>query len=263
MSFFTVNDISAGYGRKNIINNVSFEAEKGELVGIVGANGSGKTTLLKALCGIISHKGKVLLDGEVLEDLSTKKLARICSYIPQKSGIEIEISVLDAVLMGYNPQLKLLEQPTGEMIEKAKRTLSLVGLDGMEDEGFLTLSEGQKQLVILARTLVSTSKLLLLDEPESALDFRFRYGIMKIIKKWVTEGEGAAIMTLHDGNLALNYCDRLILINGGEVIGTIFPKTDPITKTEEMLSRIYGGISIRKISKSNGDDGLVMIPEEE
>lgn len=263
MSFFSVDHLRAGYGKKNILSDISFSLEQGHILGILGANGCGKTTLLKCLCGILSHGGECTLLGEKLEALSAKQIAQVCSYIPQRSGISIDISALDVVLMGFNPKLRLLELPNEEMKQKAKEALALVGLVGRENENYLSLSEGQKQLCILARTLISDANLLLLDEPESALDFRFRYQTLAILKAWVVQKQRGAIVTLHDGTLALNDCDELLLLSDGKVLGTVHPKTDPIEKTEEMLSHIYGSISLQRCFGKDGREHIVMIKEAE
>lgn len=263
MSFFSASSICAGYGKKNILSDVSFSAEKGKLMGVLGANGCGKTTLLKCLCGILPHEGECTLLGERLEGLSSRAIAKKCSYIPQRSGISIEISALDVVLMGFNPNLGLLQHPGKKMRTAAKEALELVGLGGREDDDYLSLSEGQKQLCILARTLVSDANLLLLDEPESALDFRFRYKLLSILKNWVRQKDRGAIVTLHDGALALNYCDELLLLSSGTVLGKIYPRTDAIDKMEEMLGKIYGSITLQKCCDKNGKEHLVIIKEEE
>jgi iron complex transport system ATP-binding protein len=263
MSFFSVDHLRAGYGKKNILSDISFSLKEGHILGVLGANGCGKTTLLKCLCGILPHGGECTLLGERLEKLSAKQIAQRCSYIPQRSGIAIEISSLDVVLMGFNPKLRLLEHPNEEMKQKAKEALALVGLKGRENENYLSLSEGQKQLCILARTLVSDANLLLLDEPESALDFRFRYQTLAILKAWVAQKQRGAVVTLHDGALALNDCDELLLLSDGKVLGTVRPKTDPLEKTEEMLSRIYGSISLQRCFGKDGREHIVMIKEAE
>ena len=263
MSFLSVNHLSAGYCKKNILSDVSFSLEEGRILGVLGANGCGKTTLLKCLCGILPHEGECILLGEKIEKLSARQIAQKCSYIPQRSGISIEISALDVVLMGFNPKLRLLEHPNEEMRRKAKNTLSLVGLGGREDENYLSLSEGQKQLCILARTLISDADLLLLDEPESALDFRFRYQMLTILKNWVSREKRGAVVTLHDGTLALNYCDELLLLSGGSVLGIVCPKEDSFEQMEEMLSKIYGSISLQKCFGKNGREHIVMIKEED
>ena len=261
MSFFSVHHLSAGYGKKQILSDISFSLERGHIVGVLGANGCGKTTLLKCLCGILPHEGDCILLGEKNEELSARQLSRRCSYIPQRSGISIEISALDVVLMGFNPRLGLLEHPSKELCRRASEALALVGLGGKEGHNYLSLSEGQKQLCILARTLVSEAHLLLLDEPESALDFRLRYQILGILRDWVAREERGAIITLHDSALALNYCDELVLLSEGKVIGIVSPKTDPIEKAEDMLGRIYGSVSLHRCLDRDRREHMVMIKE--
>ena len=263
MSFFEVQHLSAGYGEKTILNDISFSIPAGTLTGIIGANGSGKTTLLKSICGILPHQGSCLLEDSPLDGLSPRKLARLCSYIPQRSGIAIDISALDVVLMGFNPHLGLLEHPDASMRQSAIRALGLVGLSGREEDNYLTLSEGQKQLCILARTLVSGGKLLLLDEPESSLDFRHRYRMLEILKRWVSEDSRSALVALHDPALALECCDQLLLLDQQQIIGLLRPATDSLPEMEMTLSRIYGKISLIKCPDHTGREHLVMLKEQE
>ena len=263
MRYFSAKGIRAGYGRHTILENISFDLDAGTLMGIIGANGSGKTTLLKSLCGILPHRGTCELESSVLEDLSPKQLARLVSYIPQRSGISIDISALDVVLMGFNPQLGLLEHPTKKMKDTAMQALDQVGLAGKEETNYLHLSEGQKQLCILARTLVSDSRLLLLDEPESALDFRFRHQMLFLLRNWVASRERSAIVTLHDPALALNFCDQLLLLSEGSVLGMIQPKSDSLDKMEQMLRQVYGPISLQRCHNRKGEAQIVMLREDD
>jgi len=262
MSFFSANGLCAGYGSVHVLEDIAFEITEGTLIGILGANGSGKTTLLKAVCGILPHEGTCVLDGAMLEGLSPRNIAKLCSYIPQRSGITIDISVLDVVLMGFNPQLGLFAQPNTSMREAAVQALAQVGLAGREDENYQHLSEGQKQLCILARTLVTQSKLLLLDEPESALDFRYRYRMLEIIRSWVNEKRIGAIATLHDPALALNYCDRILLLHEGKLLGCISPMEDELSHMEALLSKVYGSVSLAQVPNRSGRTQLVMLKEE-
>ena len=124
MSYLSVNGITAGYGKQSVIENISFQLETGALMGVIGANGSGKTTLLKALCGIVPHQGSCALDQTPLKNLSAKHIAKLVSYIPQRSGIAIDISALDVVLMGFNPRLGLLEHRRWGWVAKRKPTIS-------------------------------------------------------------------------------------------------------------------------------------------
>jgi len=263
VSTFHANGICTGYGGRRVIDGLSFSMESGRVMGILGANGSGKTTLIKSICGILRHEGECVLDSVKLEGLSARQLAQQCSYIPQRSGISIDISVLDVVLMGFNPQLGLLEHPSRAMKEQALESLEKAGLGGMADRNYMHLSEGQKQLCILARTLVAGSRLLLLDEPESALDFRYRYRILSIIREWVRLESRFALVALHDPTLALNGCDDLLILKDGRNIGVLHPATDPFEQMEEMLAQIYGIISLAACEDKTGKKHIVMLKEAE
>lgn len=138
-----------------------------------------------------------------------------------------------------------------------------MGLGGKEETNYLHLSEGQKQLCILARTLVSDSKLLLLDEPESALDFRFRYQMLSLLRSWVALGKRSAIVTLHDPSLALNFCDKLLLLADEGVLGILEPKAESLDKIEQMLSMVYGNISLQRCQNRKGESQIVILREGE
>lgn len=263
MSFFQVENIAAAYGNQQILRSVSFTVEAGEIAGILGANGSGKTTLIKSICGILPHAGACILDGDRLDTLPPRKIARRCSYIPQHSGIAIELSALDVVLMGFNARLGLLEQPDARMRAAALAALEQVGLKHRAHDDYLTLSEGQKQLCMLARALVSGSKALLLDEPESALDFRHRHRILSLIRSWIDRERRCALISLHDPQLALRYCDRLLLIDQGQIADELRPNRDALPRMEAALRRLYGNIELARCEDRGGRAHLVMLNEGE
>lgn len=263
MSLVEIKNISAGYSKEMVVENISFEIGQGEIVGLLGVNGSGKSTFVKALCNILSHNGDVIIDGKNTTGLKAKALANLISYIPQHSGISLDMSVLDVVMMGFNPKLKLLENPGKAMKEKASEVLTMVGLGEKLYNNYMMLSEGQKQLVILARALISDGTLLIMDEPESALDFSVRYRMMSIIKGWIKDGGKSGIITLHDTSLALNYCDRLILLKDKKIAGIIDTKSDTIEEIESKLNMIYGQVRVIKAKGSSGRDSLVMIYDSE
>ena len=261
MTFFSVNNLTTSYGKHTILFSLSFDVEVGTTVGILGANGSGKTTLLKSIGGILPHNGTCRLNGEILENKSPKELAKLCSYIPQRSGISIDISVLDTVLMGFYPYLGFLEHPSTEMRKKAMEMIELVGLAGRENMNYLHLSEGQKQLCILARTLVTNSRLLLLDEPESALDFHYRYQTLELLRNWNKNKQSTSLISLHDPILALNTCDKLLLLQDGKTASVIYPKTDSLGDMEKKLRLIYGDVSLHYCTNKNGKRQLIMLKE--
>lgn len=267
MSLVNINNISAGYKtgitKENVIENVTFSIESGELVGILGANGSGKSTLAKAICNIIPHTGDVAINERQITALKAGELAKLISYIPQMSGLSIDISVLDVVLMGFNARLNLLGNPTNEMKDKAREVIKLVGLSDKINTNYMMLSEGQKRLVILARAVVNEGALLVMDEPESSLDFTVRYKLMNIIRNWVSKDSRAGLIILHDVMIALNSCDKLLLLKDKKIVGTVDLHNDTISTIEEQLKKIFGNISIIKAHSKDNNERLIMIYESE
>lgn len=261
MNILEVKNLSAGYGSKSVIENVSFAVDNEKIVGILGANGCGKTTLLKAIAGILPSSGDCLINGSSSRLLKPKEFASIVGYVPQKSGISIDMSLMDVVLQGFNPRLGLLQPPTAAMRIKAAEALNTVGLGGMENQSFLAISEGQKQLCIMARTLCIDRKLLLLDEPESSLDFHFRYHIFSLLRTYISENGSAALVTLHDPLLALNVCDELIIVANSGILGIIKPRQDDKAYMEELLSKIYGDVCLAECYDHSGNRQLIMLKE--
>ena len=168
---FSADGISVYYGSTCAVDNVSFDLMPGQLNAVIGNNGCGKTSLIKAIMGLIKHNGKCQLNEHLLENLSVKKKAQLISYIPQRNNLTISMTVRDVCLLGFNPHMHILGGYTTDMLRRVDKAIDMVGLKGLYESDFLALSEGQKQLCILARTIIEASPLLLLDEPDSALDF--------------------------------------------------------------------------------------------
>lgn len=258
----TVNNLTAGYEKKPVFSQVDLTLKENTMVCLLGENGCGKTTLLKALCGILPSTGRRILNGVDMAGLSPRLLAQSCRYIPQRSGIAIDISALDVVLMGFNPSLGLLQSPTSSMKCRAKEALEIVGLGNRIGENFQSLSEGQKQLCILARTLLLEEGVLFLDEPESALDFRGRYHVLGLIRDWLQSGRRSALVTLHDPQLALAFCDEILLMQDGHILGRLHPKTDSLETIETLLTKLYGPLSVHSCPTRAGVPQLVLIKED-
>ena len=260
-SCLEIEHLRAGYGRRTVLKDASFRVEEGMLTALLGANGCGKTTLLKVLCRQLPCSGRCVLDGKPLEDLSRRALARQVSYIPQRSGIAISLPVLEVVLMGFNPALGVLGRPSGAQKDRAYEALAAVGLEAYAEEDYQRLSEGQKQLCILARTAVEDSRLLLLDEPESALDFFHRHQMMRLLSGLAAGSGKAALVTLHDPALALEYCGRLVLLRDGVCSSVLHPASDSVSRMEQALSEIYGPVRLKRIEDLE-PPRLVMLPAE-
>ena len=200
---FSADGISVYYGSTCAVDNVSFDLMPGQLNAVIGNNGCGKTSLIKAIMGLIKHNGKCQLNEHLLENLSVKKKAQLISYIPQRNNLTIS---RDVCLLGFNPHMHILGGYTTDMLRRVDKAIDMVGLKGLYESDFLALSEGQKQLCILARTIIEASPLLLLDEPDSALDFSNRHLLMQHIRSIVSDGR-CALMCIHSPELALEYFD--------------------------------------------------------
>lgn len=259
MNLLQVENLYAGYGKKQIVQDFSLKIEAGQIVGILGPNGCGKSTLIKALCKGIPYSGNVIMDGHDVRDISEKELAQICSYVPQRSGLSIDISVKDAVMMGFQPYLKLLESPSKEMHDKARKIIEKIGLKEQMADNYMELSEGQKRLCILARSFVADSKLMLMDEPDGALDFGVRNHLLQMVSQNVKNYQGGVLITLHDMNLALAYCDSIYLMKDGKLVDVMNPKEDSIKDMEEKLTKLYGEIRLIEYEESQHNRKHVII----
>ena len=240
-----VKALKVSYDKNVVIENMNLTLREGEFVALLGLNGSGKTTLLKAICGLHeADSGSCIVDGMNGLRMNERNRSRLMSYVPQRNSVIYSISVLDVVLMGFNPRLTILNSPGRVEREMATKVLERLGISEMADDNFLNLSEGQKQLVILARAMVQDTPIMLFDEPDSALDFVNKHMVLDKIRNTIHDDGRCGLITLHDPNYALGYCDRIVLLSSGGVCGEITIKNATRSSVEETLSKIYGDIEV-------------------
>lgn len=248
-------DVSTGYQHREIVHNASLSVAPGEFCALLGLNGCGKTTLMKAVCGLLPvHRGKCLVNGVDCTKDNERQRALKMSYIPQRGSLITGKTVLEVVLMGFNARLHLLDSPGKIHREKAMEALERLGMAHLAQQDYATLSEGQKQIIILARTMVQDTPVMLMDEPDSALDFVNRNLVLGKIRKVLHTQNRAGLITLHDPNFALAYCDSLVLMKHGRILGRIDLKTSSREEIQEALSTIYGTIRILEY-----EHGYVMV----
>ncbi|KAB2328605.1 ATP-binding cassette domain-containing protein [Cytobacillus depressus] len=215
----SVQQITGGYTGDSVIKNVSFEVEKGELFGILGPNGSGKTTLLKMLSGILPFKsGEVTLKGISLKDYSAKELAKIIAVLSQHSNQSFSYTVKETVSLGrYAHQKGWFHSWTQEDERIVIQAMEQTGVVHFESHYIHELSGGERQRVFLAQALAQEPEILLLDEPTNHLDLSFQKDLLDLLKSW-TKNRGLTVISIfHDLNLAGLYCDRLLLLENGEI----------------------------------------------
>lgn len=236
--------LSAGYGRGDVVRDVSFSLFEGELCALLGSNGSGKTTLLRAVCTLLPSRGELFLRGRPVGGLGRRERARRVGYLAQGVRMALELPVLDVVLMGLNPELGLLESPGASHRRRAMEALEWVGIAHLAQLPFQTLSQGQKQMVLFARTMVCAPDLLVLDEPDSALDFRNRSHMLGLLRAYLEQGERAVLLCSHDVNSALAHAHRLLLMKEGSLAYDLELEGLGREKLERALKDVYGPVEV-------------------
>ncbi len=231
-----VKDVEFSYASVPILKNVCIELAESEMLSVVGPNGAGKSTLLRCIDRILSpQKGCILLDERDIKKMSRVELAKKVGYIPQSTTSIFSATVFDVVLIGRRPHISW--RSSEEDTEKVLEILQMLNIEEFAMRDINELSGGQQQKVFIACALSQEPDVLLLDEPTSNLDIRHQLEVMDIIKNIVIEKGIAAIMAIHDLNLAARYADRIIMMNSGKIFAAGNPAS---VLTPENIKHVYG-----------------------
>lgn len=239
-----IKNLSVSFGNKKILNDISLTVKVGELTGILGINGSGKTTLLNAVDGLVDFSGEIFCNGQNLARTHEEERAKLISYIQQRTLLKDGVSAIEFVLYGLNPFLKFYEFPNAEQKEKAKEILIKLGLKEKIYSDFSTLSEGQKQLVVLGRSIIQNAPLMLMDEPDSSLDYNNKHLLYSTVKSTIKEYNVGGLISIHNPTFALKYCDKIFLLSNGKIAGEIDKTKADRVKCEELLRLIYKNVEL-------------------
>lgn len=241
---FMLDNLHVSYGKHEIVRGVSINIGQGEFCVLLGLNGSGKTTILHAACGFLPMRGRCFADNQECTVMNEKKRAHLIAFIPQVCGLSGGKTAHEVVMMGFNARLGLLESPSALQKEAALCALEKLGCASLAQKDFGELSQGQRQLVILARCIVQNTPVMLMDEPDSALDFLNRHRVLSKIRELVKSEGKAGLITLHDPNFAMAYCDRLLLLKDGVIAAELDMRTASAGEVYRKLSLIYGEIEL-------------------
>ncbi|MGI8638843.1 MAG: ABC transporter ATP-binding protein [Pyrinomonadaceae bacterium] len=212
-------NITIGYGVCEVVKDISFTLQNGEILAIVGANGAGKTTLLKSLNGTLPvAKGEILLDGKKLKDYSRREIAQKIAVIAQENETKFPVSVLEFVLSGRFAHGTAFGWETTGDLQIAENALQICDLTNYENRLMNRLSGGERQRVILARALATQAKTLLLDEPTTNLDLAHQALMFRLVRERCKACESSAIIITHDLNLASEFADQILLLKNGKMI---------------------------------------------
>ena len=224
-------------GKQNVLRDVSFSLRSSTITVILGPNGAGKTTLLDICLGWRRpSSGEVRIDGSDILKLSARIRGQAVGLVPQRENIRFDFTVLDYVLLGRAPHLPALGTPGRKDIKIAREALNTVGLYASSGESITTLSGGEYQLMLIARSLAQEPDLLLLDEPTSQLDPANRARVTAVLKK-LTGMSITVLFTSHSPETAASVADTVLLLKHGEIMAAGAPEE---ILTQERLEELYG-----------------------
>ncbi|TQR55798.1 ABC transporter ATP-binding protein [Campylobacter troglodytis] len=251
-------DLSFSYGKKSLLEGLSFTVKEGEFIGILGPNGSGKSTLVKNMLSILPFKvGQISFFGKDLKAYDLKELSRLIGFVPQKSALSLPLLVKDVLLMGRYAGLKnAFSSYTKEDIRELELISKELYIEEFLERSVLSLSGGEFQRVLLARALLKKPKILLLDEPTSALDMNYAIELLSLCESLLKKQKLTVVAILHDLNLASMFCERILFLKEGKLlyegcVNELF--------TKEILKEIYD-LNCEIIKK---DERIFIIPIKE
>ncbi len=220
-----------------VFRNIHFSVDSGEILAILGPNGAGKTTMLRCITGMLRwREGASLLDGEPIHTMPERKLWQKMAYVPQAKAASSAYTAFETVLLGRSSRLNVFSAPGQADLEKAKEVMELLGIAHLMDKRCSAISGGELQMVLIARALASEPQVLILDEPESNLDFKNQLVVLDAMSRLAQRGM-TCIFNTHYPAHALQRADKsLILSRGG---GYVFGSTASVV-TEENIRRAFG-----------------------
>lgn len=216
-----IKNFSFEYDKNNLVlDQLSLAIEENTINAILGSNGSGKSTLLDCLVGVNKTSfGEVLIEGKPLNDYANKEFAKAVAYISQSASINIDYSVREFILFGRNPYLNIGQAPNNDDYEKCNQCAERLGITHLLEKSITKISGGERQLCFICRALAQESKILVFDEPLSALDFGNQNKLLKIFKELKEEGK-TIIFTTHNPNQVLDLDCNVIVLNNKKIITT-------------------------------------------
>ncbi|WJH40486.1 ABC transporter ATP-binding protein [Aliirhizobium terrae] len=220
-------------GRKTILDGVSFEAQPGQMLGLLGPNGSGKTSLLRLLAGLKKpHSGRVTLDGMDIRSIGRRTIAQRVAFVEQHATTNSNLRVIDVVKLGRFPHRSMFSGWSQADDDAVAEALDRAGMTEKRNDRWQSLSGGEKQRAHIARALAQSPKELILDEPTNHLDIQHQIGLMRLVSGLPV----TSIIALHDLNHAAMFCDRLIVMQKGRIVASGTPEE---IVTQELLRDVF------------------------
>lgn len=214
---FQTHDLDIGYDQKSIYEGLNVQLSKGTLTCLLGQNGVGKSTLLKTIAGLLPRKsGDLSLNGSNIDTVGKAELARNLSIVTTEKLTAGGLSVMDVLMAGRYPHQSWVDTATNDDFVAIQRAIDQTKINYLLGKNIGELSDGQRQKVMIARALVQDGELILLDEPTAHLDLTNRVEIMRLLREIATKANKGILVSTHELNLALQFSDKLWLMNFGE-----------------------------------------------
>ena len=244
----TLEQLTAGYPGRAVLQGVDLPCvPAGTLVAVVGPNAVGKSTLLKAVAGLRPAQGRVLLEGTDLAMLAPRERLRLVGYLPQALPQSTSLVAYETWQSALRASRS--EWSTAQREAAIESVVAALGLQALALRRLDELSGGQRQMVGLAQVIVRAPRLLLLDEPTSALDLRWQLQVLQAVRAMVQQQGAIGLVAVHDLNLALRFCQHVLVLGGGTVLAAGEPA---LVLTPALLQRAYGvEARVERCSKGN------------
>lgn len=249
---------SYGYTIDNLLYaDINFSVDEGEILAILGPNGVGKTTLLRCITSLLKwHSGRTIIDGiPPMVDKKSRTIWEKVSYVPQSSYAKFPYTIIDMVLLGRSSHLKVYATPSKKDYDISMHALEELGIAHLSGKKCNEISGGEYQLVLIARALAAQPQLLILDEPESHLDFRNQILVLSMLEKVVRERKISCIINTHYPEHAMRLADNALLLGPGRKY--LFGPAKEIISTEN-LSEFFG-VKVKMLPFEYGERTLSSI----
>ena len=240
--------LTLGYGDRILFENGELGFGWGEFTALVGRNGTGKSTLLRTIAGLTRPlAGEIVVDGRRLTDMTAREIASQISFVSTEEVRITNLRVADVVGLGRAPYTNWIGSLGREDRDKVRESLELVGMEGFARKAMDTLSDGERQRVMIARALAQDTPIILLDEPTAYLDLPNRYEICLLLRELAHRQGKSIIFSTHDLSIALELCDTLALIEGGRFF---YGTASALTSGGE-IQRLFEGTQLRFDRETN------------
>lgn len=240
-----------------ILRDINFSLVDGDVLSVLGPNGVGKTTLIKCLTGLLPWtRGETFIDGKNISAMKEREVWSKISYIPQKRNFSFSYTGLEMVLFGSTSSLNIFERPSQKEIERAREVMKMIEIDHLADKIANEMSGGELQMLLIARSLIKEPKIIILDEPESGLDYKNQIIILDLIKK-LSESGVIIVMNTHYPDHALKISNKCLLLNYDKTYK--FGETREVLNRENLKKSFSVEVKIEKIS-FDGKDYETIIP---